>query len=237
MKRALIALAVLVLVPVLAFVGLMASTFAGNKELVDGTELPGQARLIPAGADLIFQIHYTTNGNAGTDRSKVGVVFAKEPPKERVINAFILNQTLRIPPQDPSHKVEAKVTLQTEAKLQSLFPHMHVRGKAFEYMVTYPTGETATLLKVPQYDFNWQLTYFLDKPLVLPKGTVLKATAVYDNSANNPFNPDPTKEVFWGEQTWEEMLAGFVDLAIPAGTNPVDLVRPAKTAAPAAGGQ
>jgi hypothetical protein len=199
--------------------------------------LEGQARLIPAGADLIFQIHYTSNGTAGMDRSKVGVVFAKEAPKERVINAFILNETLRIPPEDPGHKVDAKVTLQTEAKLQSLFPHMHVRGKAFEYTVTYPTGETTTLLKVPNYDFNWQLTYFLDKPLVLPKGTVLKATAVYDNSANNPFNPDPKKEVFWGEQTWEEMLAGFVDLAIPVGVNPVDLVRPAKPAAPAAGGQ
>ena len=190
----------------------------------------GQARLIPANADLIFQIHYTANGTAGTDRSRVGIVYAKEMPKERVVNAFIMNTSLKIPAEDPAHKVDAKVTLQQEAKLQALFPHMHVRGKSFEYTATYPTGETTTLLKVPQYDFNWQLTYFLDKPLVLPKGTQLKATAVYDNSANNPFNPDPKKEVYWGEQTWEEMLAGFVDLVIPAGMNPVDLVRPARPA-------
>jgi hypothetical protein len=188
-------------------------------------------------ADLIFQIHYTANGKPGKDRSKVGMTFAKEAPKERVINTFIMNTSLKIPAGDPNHQVDAKVTLQREAKLQSLFPHMHVRGKSFTYTATYPTGESATLLSVPRYDFNWQLTYALEKPLVLPKGTVLKATAVYDNSANNPFNPDPKKEVYWGEQTWEEMLAGFVDLVIPANVNPVELVRPARPAAPSGAGQ
>ncbi len=198
--------------------------------------LPGQARLIPAGSDLVFQIHYTANGKEGIDRSKVAVTFAKEPPKERVINAFIMNMTLHIPPGDPNHRVDGKVTLQEEAKLQSLFPHMHLRGKAFEYTAKYPTGETETLLKVPKYDFNWQLTYYLEKPLILPKGTQLTASAFYDNSPNNPYNPDPKKDVYWGDQSWEEMLAGFVDLAIPVDMNPVDLVRPKKTDKPASTG-
>jgi hypothetical protein len=188
--------------------------------------LPGQARLIPAGADLVFQMHYTSNGKEGVDRTKVGIVFAKEPPKERVVNTFIMNQTLRIPPGEGNHRVDGKVTLQQDATLQALFPHMHLRGKAFEYTATFPNGETRTLLKVPRYDFNWQLTYYLDKPIDLPAGTQLTATAYYDNSANNKFNPDPTKEVYWGDQSWEEMLAGFVDLVIPVNMNPVDLVRP-----------
>jgi hypothetical protein len=187
--------------------------------------LPGQARLIPAGADLIFQIHYTATGQEGLDRSKVGITFAKEPPQERVVNAFIMNETLRIPPGEPNHRVDGKVTLQQAAKLQSLFPHMHVRGKAFEYTAILPDGEARVLLQVPKYNFNWQLTYYLDQPVTLPAGTVLQATAYYDNSANNPYNPDPAKEVYWGDQTWEEMLAGFVDLVIPADMNPIDLVR------------
>jgi len=187
--------------------------------------LPGQARLIPAGTDLIFQIHYTANGKEGLDRSKVGIVFAKEPPKERVVNAFIMNDTLHIPAGDGNHRVDGKVTLQQPATLQSLFPHMHVRGKAFQYTATLPNGESRVLLDVPQYNFNWQLTYYLDQPITLPAGTVLQATAFYDNSANNRYNPDPTKDVYWGDQTWEEMLAGFVDLAIPVGMDPMELVR------------
>ena len=197
--------------------------------------LPGQARLIPANADLIFQMHYTANGKEGFDRSRVGITFAKEKPKERVVNAFIMNRTLRIPPGAPNHEVDAKVTLQHDVTLQSLFPHMHLRGKNFEYSATYPTGETQILLKLTKYDFNWQLTYMLEKPLLLPKGTQLQSTAFYDNSPNNPYNPDPKKEVFWGDQSWEEMLAGFVDLAIPVDLDPIELVK-AKPVAVASSG-
>jgi hypothetical protein len=179
--------------------------------------------LIPAGADLIFQMHYTANGKEGADRSKVGIVFATEPPQERVINTFIMNQTLRIPAGAGNHRVDGKVTLQRDATLLSLFPHMHLRGKAFEYTAVFPNGETRTLLKVPRYDFSWQLTYDLEQPIRLPAGTQIIATAYYDNSANNKFNPDPLKEVYWGDQSWEEMLAGFVDLAIPVTMNPADL--------------
>ncbi len=192
--------------------------------------LDGQARLIPAGADLVFQVHYTTNGKATTDRSKVGIVFAKETPKERVVNTFLVNPSLRIPPGASDHKVFGKLTLAQDTKIQSFFPHMHVRGKAYEYVATYPTGERQTLLKVPAYDFNWQLTYELEKPVILPKGTILEGIATYDNSPNNKSNPDPTKEVFWGEQTWEEMFAGFLDIAIPADMNPTEIVRPKKPA-------
>ncbi len=193
---------------------------------------PGQARLIPAGSDLIFQMHYTTNGKAATDRSRVGFQFAKQPPKERVVNGLITNRNLHIPPGAADQQVLAKVTLYNDATLLSMFPHMHVRGRGFEYRATYPNGQTETLLSVPRYDFNWQLTYYLQQPKVLPKGTVLECVARYDNSPNNPFNPDAGKDVYWGDQTWEEMLAGFVDLALPVKTDPMSLTPPRPAAPP-----
>jgi hypothetical protein len=195
---------------------------------------PGQARLIPAGSDLVFQMHYTTNGKAATDRSRVGFQFAKQPPRERVVNTLLTNRNLHIPAGDGDHAVFAKVTLQADSTLLALFPHMHLRGKAFEYRATYPNGETETLLSVPRYNFNWQLTYYLQQPKTLPKGTVLECVARYDNSPNNPFNPDPAQDVYWGDQTWEEMLAGFVDLAMPVQMDPLTLVPPKPKPAPRA---
>jgi hypothetical protein len=187
---------------------------------------PGQARLMKAGSDLIFQMHYTANGKQTVDRTRVGIVFAKEQPRERVVNTFIMNTRFRIPPGAADQVVDARVTVQEDATLLNLFPHMHFRGKAFEYEVKYPTGETETLLSVPKYNFNWQLTYQLEQPLKLPKGTILTAIAHYDNSPNNPYNPDPKSEVYWGDQSWEEMLAGFVDFAIPLNMDPNDLAGP-----------
>jgi hypothetical protein len=197
---------------------------------------PGQARLLKAGTDLIFQMHYTANGKETKDQSRVGIVFAKEPPKERVINTFIANPLLRIPPGEPNAQVVAKVPVQTDVTLQSMFPHMHVRGKAMEYRAHYPDGRSEVLLNVPKYDFNWQLSYYLKEPKKLPKGTLLEVIAHYDNSPNNPHNPDPRQEVRWGEQTWEEMLAAFVDFAIPVDVNPIEIVRPKAPAKPAGGG-
>lgn len=194
---------------------------------------PGQARLIKAGTDLIFQMHYTANGKETLDRSKVGIVFAKQPPKERVVNTFVANPLLRIPPGEANAKVIAKVPVFTDVTLQSMFPHMHVRGKAMTYRAIYPTGETETLLDVPRYDFNWQLSYYLKEPKKLPKGTQLEITAIYDNSPNNPHNPDPKQEVRWGDQTWEEMLAAFVDFVIPADVDPVSIARPRPAQQPA----
>lgn len=195
---------------------------------------PGQARLIKAGTELIFQMHYTANGKETLDRSKDGFVFAKNPPKERVVNTFVANPLLKIPAGEGNAKVVARVPVFEDVTLQSMFPHMHVRGKAMEYRAIYPDGKTETLLNVPNYDFNWQLTYQMTQPKALPKGTQLEIIAHYDNSANNKFNPDPTKEVRWGDQTWEEMLAAFVDFAIPADMNPVRIGRPVKPATPPA---
>jgi len=190
---------------------------------------PGQARLIPAGSDLVFQMHYTTNGASATDRSRIGFQFAKRPPDQRVVNTFVSNRNLHIPAGEADHAVLARVTLQADSTLLAMFPHMHVRGKAFEYRATYPNGESETLLSVPKYNFSWQLTYYLQQPKVLPKGTVLECVARYDNSLNNPSNPDPKSEVFWGDQTWDEMLAGFVDLAMPVKMDPMSLVPPKPT--------
>jgi hypothetical protein len=198
---------------------------------------PGQARLIPAGSDIAFTMHYTTNGKAGTDRSRVGFQFAKQPPKERVVNMVVTNRNLRIPAGEANQVVAAKVTLEADSTLLSLFPHMHVRGKAFEYRATYPSGKSETLLSVPGYNFNWQLTYYLQQPKILPKGTVLECVARYDNSPNNPLNPDPGKEVYWGDQTWEEMMAGFVDLAMPVKMDPMTLLPPKPAVAASAGAQ
>lgn len=190
----------------------------------------GQARLIPKGSDLIFQMHYTTNGKAAADRSRVGFIFAKQPPQNRVYNTLVSNRNLHIPAGAADQAVTARVQLYEDAQLLSLFPHMHVRGKSFEYRATYPTGETETLLAVPKYDFNWQLTYYLAQPKTLSKGTVIECVAHYDNSPNNPYNPDPKSEVWWGDQTWEEMLAGFVDLSAPVTTSLRDIAAPKKTA-------
>lgn len=189
---------------------------------------PGQARFVKAGSDLIFSMHYTASGKATVDRTRVGIIFAKQPPRERVVNTAIVNLRLRIPPGAPDHEVDARITLNHDATLLNFFPHMHLRGKSFEYLVTYPNGRSETLFLMPRYDFHWQITYQLAHPLSLPKGTVITAVAHYDNSPNNPFNPDPGKEVRWGNQSWNEMLAGFVDFAIPVNVDPNDLAVPKK---------
>lgn len=181
---------------------------------------PGRAKLIKAGSEIVFQVHYTANGRPGTDRSKVGLIFAKEPPRERVLTVAASNNKFVIPPGSADYQVDSKYTLTRDSTLLSLFPHMHLRGKDFEYRVTLPGGETRTLLKVPGYSFSWQLTYTLDRPLALPKGSVIECTAHYDNSANNKFNPDPAKEVRWGDQSWEEMMIGFVNVAFDARIDP-----------------
>lgn len=189
---------------------------------------PGEAKFIPAGSDIVLQLHYTANGTTGTDISKVGIVFAKQTPTKRVLTLAAADPSFAIPPQDPNYRVDAKIQLQQDAMLTSFLPHMHYRGKDFEYRVVYPTGERETLLSVPKYDFNWQLSYDLAQPKLLPKGTVIECTAHFDNSQNNPYNPDPKKTVHFGEQTWEEMMIGFFDVSVPMGTTAMDLMVPKK---------
>lgn len=186
---------------------------------------PGQARLIRAGSDIIFEMHYTPNGRAATDRSRVGLRFAKSPPIERIRTVRINNgDALAIPPGEPNYVKESRVELLEPMKIVSFMPHMHLRGKAMEFRATYPTGESEVLLSVPRYDFHWQMTYYLKEPRLLPKGTVITCVAVFDNSVNNKYNPDPTAVVKAGRQSFEEMMAGFVDFAFGA-TQQLDVFR------------
>jgi hypothetical protein len=175
---------------------------------------PNQAKLIKAGSDLVLQVHYTANGKATKDQTKIGMVLAKEPPTERILSLAVSNSRFVIPPEDGNFAVESRTRLSNPAKIISFFPHMHLRGKDFEYRMVLPNGDTQTLLKVPKYDFNWQLAYKPAEEITLPAGTRLECTAHFDNSANNPANPNPKAEVRFGEQSWEEMMIGFLDVAI-----------------------
>jgi hypothetical protein len=175
----------------------------------------GMAKFVPAGSDLVFQVHYTTNGEAASDETRVGLVFARTLPKQRVITLQLNNHALLIPPGADDFRVEVQGTLPNDATLLSLFPHMHLRGKRFEYDIVYEDGSIETLLRV-NYHFHWQLSYKLAEPRKLKAGTKLRAVAWYDNSKNNPHNPDPDKMVTWGDQTSQEMMVGFFDVAIPA---------------------
>jgi mono/diheme cytochrome c family protein len=175
---------------------------------------PGQAKQIKAGSDLVLQMHYTASGKAATDRTRIGMVFAKQPPTQRIITIGALNNQFLIPAGDANYQAEGVFMAANQMTVISLFPHLHLRGKAFQYDVITPDGKSETLLKVKDWSLFWQLSYVLDKPLVLEPGTKIKATAWWDNSANNKDNPDPTKDVKWGEQSWEEMLIGFVDVAV-----------------------
>lgn len=187
------------------------------------------AKFIPAGSDLVFQMHYTTNGKAGEDRTRVGLIFSKETPKQRVLTLQLTNDHFVIPPGAPDYRVEARGTLPNEATLLSFFPHMHLRGKRFEYNIRHGEkesgGKPATgrpeiepLLRV-NYHFHWQMSYRLAQPRALKALTELQAVAWYDNSRNNPHNPDPEAAVRWGEQTYEEMMVGFFDVAVDAWVN------------------
>jgi hypothetical protein len=189
---------------------------------------PGQAKLIKAGSDIVFQLHYTADGKPGSDKSRVGVVFSKVKPTERIFTLAASNSKFAIPPGDADYRVDSKFVVQDDAELTMLLPHMHLRGKDFEYRLTYPDGTKETILSVPHYSFSWQLSYFLDKPKKLPAGTIIECTAHYDNSPNNPANPDATKTVHYGEQSWDEMMIGFFDVSIPFDKNPMDLMRPKK---------
>lgn len=175
---------------------------------------PGQAKQIKAGSDFIIQVHYTTNGKATKDQTSIGLVFAKEEPKERIITTAAVNNRFTIPAGDGNFMAEATVPVVNSMTMVSLFPHMHLRGKAFQYDLIYPNGETKTILRVDQWSLNWQLSYKLAEPIQLTPGMKVKATAWWDNSPNNPSNPDPSKDVKWGDQSWEEMLVGFYDVAV-----------------------
>jgi len=170
---------------------------------------PGVGRLLNANSDIVLQMHYTTNGQAAVDKTVVGVRFLKEPPAMVQRGGSVLQPRFVIPAGAPNHEVRGSRVLQQDTLITSFTPHMHMRGKSMTYIAKYPDGRTETLLSVPRYDFNWQITYQLKEAKRMPKGTEIEVIAHYDNSPQNKFNPDPTKDVTWGDQTWEEMMIGF----------------------------
>ncbi len=176
----------------------------------------GMAKLVPAGSDLVFQMHYTANGKAASDQTSIGMIFAHEPPRKRVMTLQLTNSHFRIPPGDPSYRVEARGSIPNDALLLSFFPHLHLRGKEFEYNIVHSATQIERLLRV-NYNFYWQLSYRLAEPLLLKAGTELQAVAIFDNSRKNPHNPDPDAEVVWGDQTRDEMMVGFFDVAVDPG--------------------
>jgi hypothetical protein len=187
---------------------------------------PGQGKLIKAGSDIVFEVHYTTNGKAAEDQTRLGLVLAKTPPTERVLTLSASNGTFKIPPGDPDYRVDASFEVRKDVKLLGLHPHMHSRGKDFEYTLVFPDGRKEKILSVPTYNWHWQLWYNLAQPIDLPPGTKIECTAHFDNSVNNPENPDPTKAVMWGQQSWDEMMVGFFNLGFDADMPVAELKSP-----------
>jgi hypothetical protein len=166
---------------------------------------PGTAVRLEPGGVIELQMHYTANGEAGTDRTKIGFVFSKDPSPREVRVSHFMNGTLMLPAGAPDVRVDADISFVADATVWGIFPHTHVRGKKWEYVLELPDGTKKTVLSVPRYDFNWQTYYMFTEPLQVPKGARLVSSAWYDNSAANKSNPDPKVDVKWGDQTWEEM--------------------------------
>ena len=181
---------------------------------------PGMAKKIPAGSELVFQIHYTPIGTDQTDQSKLGIIF-KDPETvtHEIVTTSAVQPALRIPPHEANYEVSAMLPEQLpDAVLLGMSPHMHLRGKAFRYELVKPDGTRETLLDVPAYDFNWQTNYVLTEPLAISAGSRIACTAAFDNSEANLANPDPSQTVRWGDQTYEEMMIGYFHYAVPKGS-------------------
>jgi hypothetical protein len=194
--------------------GFLAGFAPGTRPLVSPT---GWAKKIPAGSKLVFEMHYTPIGTPQQDRSSVGMIFVDEKEvTHQLATAGATNSKFEIPPHDPNYKVQSQQKFNRDVTLLSLFPHMHMRGKSFRYELVSPgSTEREILLDVPRYDFNWQNSFILAEPRQIPAGSVLHCTAHFDNSSENLSNPDPSKPVRWGPQTWEEMMIGWYDIGMP----------------------
>jgi mono/diheme cytochrome c family protein len=188
--------------------GFFAAFVPGNSSVIYPD---GFGKLLPAGAVLRFQIHYTPSGAATKDQVKIGFLFTNKAPEHVVEVAGIANPKIRIPAGAPDHAESASIPVPVEVRLLGFMPHMHLRGKAFRYEVVLPHGETRLLLDVPRYDFNWQLAYRYAEPPSIPAGSKIRCTGWYDNSPHNPANPDPARIVTWGPQTQDEMMLGYVE--------------------------
>jgi mono/diheme cytochrome c family protein len=192
----------------------------------------GTAKRVPKGSTIMFQMHYSSfRGDlekAEKDRTKIGLVFAKEPPDKMIITAAVSNALFKIPAGAENHEVTACMTAPRDLVLITYMPHMHVRGKDMKYEVVYPDGRRETLLWVPKFNFNWQTMYYLEKPVIIPKGSKVIVTAHFDNSAKNKYNPDPKIDVRWGDPTYDEMMIGWFDLVLD---NPMKMMKPAPSSA------
>jgi hypothetical protein len=219
--------------------GIPGSITAGSNG-IEGCYVPGQrtqdyrlhhaAKLFKAGTDIVFQVHYTPNGKDTTDRPRIGFTVAKEPPQRIYVSLGMSApsdaKSFAIPPNAANwESPPAEATFVEDAELVWMFPHMHVRGKDMTYRLIYPDGRTDTVLSVPNYDFNWQLGYDLATPIRVPKGTKLAVTAHYDNSANNKFNPDPNRTVYYGDMTWEEMMFPFFSVVVDKDVDPRKVIK------------
>jgi len=183
-------------------------------------EFGDSAKFVPKGSDLVFEIHYTAIGTPQTDRTKVGIVFAKGSHTTRYFTSYgPTARNLVIPAGDRHAEVAGEVTATTDMKLVYAQPHMHLRGKDYELRAVFPGGRAQTLFR-SQWDFNWQLGYVFTQPIDLPKGTRLIGISHFDNSAANKYNPDPGIEVRWGLQNWEEMSNCFIGLVFDAKVDP-----------------
>lgn len=171
----------------------------------------GVGRFLPRGADVVLQIHYHPTGKATTDRSKIGIHFTHTPVRQILHWSAALKHDLKLPPNESRIKAEAAWPVPVDLEAWAVTPHMHLLGRDMLMSLTFPDGKTQDLIKISDWDFSWQNTYYFEKPITLPKGTVLKIVAHFDNSAGNPRNPNhPPKLVTWGEATTDEMCIGFI---------------------------
>ncbi len=178
-------------------------------------DMDHSAFLIPAGSDIVLQVHYVTNGKApAQDQTKLGITLAPEPPQKIFFSVPVVSANWTIPPGDANYEGRAQLTFRAPVQLVFVQAHMHLRGKDMTVRLIYPDGGSETVLSVPHYDSSWQIIYYLDKPLELPKGTRVEVTAHWDNSANNPYNPNPNATIKWGDQSWDEMLSAPLGLII-----------------------
>jgi hypothetical protein len=208
-----------------------------NREQNNSCYVPGRslsdfrpyhaALLVPAGYDISWNLHYTPNGAKATDLPEVGLTIAKELPQRWLIETGNSDPTkLAVPPNASNYAPEPAVfTFLTDAELHWMSPHMHVRGKDMKYTLVFPDGKEQVVLNVPHYDFNWQLGYDLAQPIKVPKGTKMVVTAHYDNSANNKFNPDPNRTVYFGNMTWEEMFTPFFAITVDKSVDPKKAIK------------
>ena len=187
-------------------------------------DIDQSAKLIPAGADIVFEVHYTANGKEGLDQTKLGLELAPAPPKRLFMSIGAAQPGLVIRPGDPNAEAKTLLKFGQEVDLVYMQPHMHLRGKDMRIDALYPGGKRETLLNVPRYDFNWQIVYYHKTPLRLPKGTELHVTAHWDNSAGNKWNPDPTATVRWGDQSWQEMLTAPMAVIVDRSIDPKTVI-------------